>query len=147
MESVVEPTQATSSRTDSRRKLLDDCLEACAECELACIACADACLGERQLDALRTCIRLNLDCADACDVSARILARRLLEDTDFLRAQLDACGRICASCGAECLRHAGHHEHCRICADVCLRCERQCRETIRRLKQDGVSQLDAGERA
>jgi hypothetical protein len=29
-------------------------------------------------------------------------------------------------CGAECQRHAAHHEHHRICAEACHRCEAAC---------------------
>ena len=141
MESV-ERTPWARPNPAAERSLLDDCLEACAQCELACVACADACLGELQIDALRACIRLNIDCADTCDVTARLLARRRTGDPEFLRAQLEACARICASCGAECLRHAGHHEHCRICAEVCRRCEERCWETLRGLASDGISDLD-----
>lgn len=112
---------------------LEECIEACAECELACTACAGACLGEKEVNPLRTCIRLNQDCADACGVTARVLSRQVGGDIEFLRAELEACARICASCGAECLRHASHHEHCRICADACRRCEEACRKALRTL--------------
>ncbi|WP_228812395.1 hypothetical protein [Nocardia otitidiscaviarum] len=27
-------------------------------------------------------------------------------------------------------RHADRHEHCRICAETCLRCARSCRELL-----------------
>lgn len=112
---------------------LEGCLEACAECALACTGCADACLGEKNVDTLRRCIRRNHDCADACNMTARVLARQLDGDIEFLRAQLEACARICASCGAECQRHASHHEHCRICADACRRCEEACRKALQAL--------------
>lgn len=45
---------------------LVDCIEACFECGQTCTACADACLAEDMVAELRTCIRLNLDCADLC---------------------------------------------------------------------------------
>jgi len=34
------------------------------------------------------------------------------------------------SCGEECAGHADMHEHCRVCADVCRRCEQACRELL-----------------
>jgi hypothetical protein len=75
---------------------------------------------------LRRCIRLNEDCADTCETTARVLSRQVAGDVTFIRARLDTCARICAACGAECQRHAALHEHCRICATVCGRCEEQC---------------------
>jgi hypothetical protein len=44
---------------------------------------------------------------------------------------LETCALACRLCGEECERHAGKHEHCRICAESCRRCEQACREAIR----------------
>src|SRR5690606_11716455 len=57
------------------KQLLADCLEACLECTQTCTACADACLSEEMVADLRRCIRLNLDCADVCEATARVLTR------------------------------------------------------------------------
>ncbi|WP_139829775.1 four-helix bundle copper-binding protein [Mycobacterium gastri] len=45
------------------------------------------------------------------------------------RAVLQACAVACKSCAEECAGHESH-EHCRICAEVCSRCERTCGELI-----------------
>jgi hypothetical protein len=124
---------SSPNRTGQDRGTLEDCIQACAECGLTCTSCADACLGERELESLRKCIRLNQDCADTCGVTGTILARQFDGDVDFIRALLESCARICAACGAECQKHAEHHEHCRICADSCRRCEEQCRAALRML--------------
>ncbi|MGZ8414256.1 MAG: four-helix bundle copper-binding protein [Gemmatirosa sp.] len=102
---------------------LVECVEACFDCAQTCSACADACLAEDSVAELRGCIRLNLDCADVCDAAGRILARQTAADPPFVRELLRACLVACQACGAECERHAGHHEHCRVCAEACLRCE------------------------
>ena len=107
---------------------LADCMEACAACELACLACADACLDEPDFVSLRRCIRLDLDCADVCAATARLLSRRLDGDAKLLRSMVEACARACATCGAECHQHAEHHEHCRVCAEACRRCEQACED-------------------
>jgi hypothetical protein len=131
---VVEQTLSTTpNRTSSDETLLKGCIEACAECGLACTSCADACLGEKELEPLRKCIRLNQDCADACGTTERVLSRQLEGDMSFVRAMLEACASICAACAAECQRHARHHEHCRICAGACQRCEEQCRKMLKAL--------------
>ena len=84
---------------------LADCIAACFECAQACTACADACLSEEMVAELAACIRTDLDCADICVTTGK-------------------------ACGTECAKHAHMHEHCRICAEVCKRCEQACRELI-----------------
>ena len=133
MHAIEAMLSSTPNEPKLDRRLLRDCIDACLECAGTCTACADACLGESAVASLRRCIRLNADCADACGVVARMLARSFDGDLVFTRALLEACARICAACGAECQRHAGHHEHCRICTDACQRCEEQCRKVLRAL--------------
>jgi hypothetical protein len=117
-------------------EILAECIEACASCEFACNACSDACLLEPDIDKLRRCIRLNLDCVDICAATARLLTRRQTVDK-HLHAQLEACARVCASCDEECRRHAASHEHCRVCADACRICEEHCRGLLKALPEQG----------
>jgi hypothetical protein len=105
---------------------LIECIEACLDCAQSCTACADACLGEAEPAPLVRCIRTCLDCSDVCATTGRVLSRQTEFEADVARAVLEACAQACRTCGAECERHAGHHEHCRVCAEACLRCERAC---------------------
>jgi hypothetical protein len=103
------------------------CIEAAAACAQACTVCADACLGEEDVKAMVTCIRLDLDCAEVCRVTATLLARPSHRDAPALRAQLQACAEMCRACGEECARHGEHGmEHCRICAEACHECAEAC---------------------
>jgi hypothetical protein len=102
-------------------------LIACAE---ACTACADACLSEDSVADLTTCIRTNLDCADICGTTARVLSRHTGYDANISRSLLEACTTACQTCGDECGRHAAMHEHCRICAEACRACEQACRDLL-----------------
>ncbi|MDQ4077642.1 MAG: four-helix bundle copper-binding protein [Chloroflexota bacterium] len=97
-------------------------------CAQSCTACADACLGEQQIDMLRRCITLCLSCADVCETTGRLASRLTEADWSLLRSQLDSCITACQLCGSECERHAEHHEHCRICAAACRRCEEACNQ-------------------
>ena len=106
------------------------CIEACYECAQSCTACADACLSEEMVAELTTCIRTNLDCADVCDTTGRVLSRHTGYDANLTRAVLEACAAACKACGDECESHADMHEHCRVCAEACRRCETACRELI-----------------
>jgi len=131
MEAVEQMLSTTPNEPGLSRVNLSACIDACVACELACVACADACLGESQVAALRKCIRLNLDCADVCGTTARLLSRSLEPQEDLIRAQLELCVRACKECGAECHSHAGMHAHCRVCGDACRACEEHCRKLLR----------------
>jgi hypothetical protein len=103
-----------------------------AECVQACTACADACLAERELPMLVRCIRLNLDCADVCEATGRLVSRQTEPDRAIVRGQLQACVAACRACGAECERHAQgmQMEHCRVCAGACRRCAEACERLL-----------------
>ena len=51
------------------------CIEACDECAQVCTARADACLSEDMVAELTKCVRTDLDCADVCDTTGRVLSR------------------------------------------------------------------------
>jgi hypothetical protein len=105
-------------------------IEACYACAQTCVSCADACLAEDMVEQLRQCIRLNADCADVCSATATVANRRTGSNEEVIRKMLDACMTACRLCGAECERHASHHQHCRICADECRLCETACEEAL-----------------
>jgi hypothetical protein len=106
---------------------LAKCIDDCFACAQTCISCADACLAEPMVEQLRQCIRLNLDCADICDVTGAVASRRTGSNPEVLRQALELCSLACGQCAAECESHAEQHEHCRICAEQCRACEESCR--------------------
>jgi hypothetical protein len=112
------------------RQRLAAAVDALIACSQACTACADACLSEQNVAELAKCIRTNLDCADVCSTTARVLSRHTGYDANISRTVLEACATACKSCGDECERHAGMHEHCRVCADACRTCEQACRDLL-----------------
>ncbi|MEU5562588.1 four-helix bundle copper-binding protein [Micromonospora musae] len=105
-------------------------IETINSCAQACTACADACLSEEDVAELTKCVRTDLDCADVCTTTARVLSRHEGYDANVTRSVLEACVTACRACGDECARHAEMHEHCRICADVCRECEQACRDLL-----------------
>jgi hypothetical protein len=112
------------------RRLLAATIDALIGCSEACTACADACLSEQDIAQLAKCIRTNMDCADICGTTARVLSRQTGHDANISRTLLEACAMACKTCGDECTQHADMHEHCRICADACRDCERACRDLL-----------------
>lgn len=118
------------SETRLDRELLARTVDALLSCAQACTVCADACLSEEQDARMGECIRTDLNCADICATTARVLSRHTGDNAEVARAQLEACVQACRSCGDECERHADHHEHCRICAEACRTCEQACRDLL-----------------
>jgi hypothetical protein len=112
------------------KQLLARCIDTCLECAQACTACADADLGEQMATDLVKCTRLNLDCADICATTARVLSRQTEPDRGLIRAVVQACAQACRVSGDECDRHAHMHEHCRVCAEVCHRCQQVCEDVL-----------------
>nr|WP_235027785.1 four-helix bundle copper-binding protein [Dietzia maris] len=95
-----------------------------------CTSCADACLAEEMVADLRNCIRLNLDCADLCATTGKILSRRTGQNLATVKTTLEACRTACAECATECKKHEDMHEHCRVCAEACRKCEQACTELL-----------------
>ena len=62
------------------RDLVLRCIDECFDCAATCTSCADACLGEWDVLELVRCVRLNLDCADVCDATARVVTRQTEPD-------------------------------------------------------------------
>lgn len=124
-------TQTNPSTGAIKAPSLANAIEACFACAQACTACADACLGEQGVAPLLRCVRLNLDCADLCTATGRILSRQFAADAAILREALQACEQACKHCGDECSHHAQHGmEHCRVCAEACRRCALACHDLL-----------------
>ena len=132
MHTVSEMVRTNPQPAPMSRDALIQCIEVCMLCEQTCAACADACLGEPELDPLRRCIRANLDCADVCASTARMLSRHFAPEPSLIARQLALCAAACALCAEECGRH--HHEHCQVCAEMCARTEDECRQALNALK-------------
>ncbi|MFZ7127855.1 MAG: four-helix bundle copper-binding protein [Desulfobacterales bacterium] len=99
-------------------------------CAQACTACADACLGEKEVASLAACIRTNLDCADICTATGAVLSRMTKPSKSLMQSIVQACVTACNHCASECERHAEMHAHCRICAESCRRCEKECQDIL-----------------
>jgi hypothetical protein len=110
---------------------LVECIQACFDCAQACIADADANLGEHHVQEMLRCIQLCLDCADVCLATGGILSRQTDFDGATARAALQACMQICRVCGDECQQHAQRGmAHCQTCMEACRRCEEACHTVL-----------------
>jgi Domain of Unknown Function (DUF326) len=114
--------------------LLTATIDALSDCAQACVADADADMREQDVTAMVTCIRLCWDCADICTATMGVVSRQTAYAPGVTRPLLEACIAACNSCGDECARHAGHHQHCRVCEQACRRCEQACRDLLNALR-------------
>lgn len=115
-------------------QLVADAIDAANDCAVVCSACASACLSEESAAEMATCVRDDLDCADLCGVVVRHLARLNASDKQLTLSILAACIAACVQCADSCASHADHHEHCKLCADACRRCEAACQALVDALK-------------
>ncbi|MEW6473892.1 MAG: four-helix bundle copper-binding protein [Actinomycetota bacterium] len=122
-------------------KALARAIDALVACSQTCTACADACLSERSdiLPTLTRCIRDNLDCADICATTARVLSRHTGYDANLTRAQTAAAVQALKTCGDSCAEHRDAHDHCRICEQACRETERVLTELLPGLEPSGTA--------
>jgi hypothetical protein len=106
---------------EQHHKLMDALMKCASECN----HCAVACLDEQDVNMLARCIRLDIDCAGICHLSASFVAR----GSDHSGHVLEACARICEACAEECEKHS-HMDHCRKCAETCRHCAELCHSGI-----------------
>ena len=112
---------------------LAEAIDALGACAAACTACADACLGEPDIEHMRASIRADLACADLCVVTARFLTRTGGYDVPVVRNLLEATTKACSTSGEICEVHAQTHKHCRVCADACRRAEQAVQRLLTQL--------------
>lgn len=66
------------------------------------------------------CIKLDLDCADICQLAANMMAR----NSEYAKEICRLCAQICRACGEECQKHKA--DHCQRCAEACMACAQEC---------------------
>lgn len=92
-----------------------------AACAAACNMCATACLEEDDVKMMASCIKLDMDCAQICAMTAAFVAR----GSDHAAHLMKECVEICGKCAAECEKH--EMDHCQQCAEACRKCEAACK--------------------
>ena len=98
------------------------CIDACLRCASICDHCAHACTLEDNVNMMATCIRLDMECSAICYAAARLMSMHSTKSGNICRL----CADICAACARECERH--DTDHCKECASACLYCEQECRK-------------------
>ncbi len=98
------------------------CIQLCQDCHATCIQMIShgLKLGGRQ--AAPDHIRLLMDCAQICTMTADYMARESLLHDRMCRL----CSEICRLCAESCKRVAGDDLSVTQCAELCLRCAESC---------------------
>lgn len=97
-------------------KSITKIIDACLTCSVASERCAAECLSM----GLSSCVQICRDCADICNLTARMGAR----DSVFFSELCKLCDQICRRCIAECSMH--DHDCCAECVDACASCITAC---------------------
>lgn len=86
-----------------------------------CNQCAVSCLQEKDVQRMKKCIRLDLECAAICTAAVQVMSL----NGELSEQLCQLCAEVCNRCGQECARFT-EMEHCRKCAEVCRRCAEVC---------------------
>jgi hypothetical protein len=94
-------------------------------CAVECNHCAMACLEEPDVKKMAASIKLNIDCAEICRITATFASRGSMHAQHIMKE----CIEICLASAAECDKHS-HVDHCKECADACRKCADMCKGII-----------------
>ncbi len=95
------------------------------ECAALCNYCSTACLDEKNVSMMARCIKLDMDCAQLCELTAAFVSR----GSEHAKHVMKECLEVCVKCAEECGKHADM-EHCKECAEACRRCAEACRTML-----------------
>ena len=111
---------ADATHSDYSEQMLV-CIQNCQDCHRACLQTLHYCMNQGGRHATAEHLRLLMDCADICAVSAAFMLRA----SDLHGHTCAACAAVCRACAAECaamgddLRMAALADTCRHCAESC----------------------------
>ncbi len=95
-----------------------------AECVHACNDCFNGCLEEKNIDAMKECIRLDKECSIICGTTLELIHA----GGHFMKEILSLCEKACRACANECSKF--HEDHCKECAKACNECAKACSEFL-----------------
>ena len=101
---------------------MEACIRACMECHRICLHCIVHCLTKGGSHASADHIKIMMDCAQICAVSADFMIRGSDHHAHLCRE----CADICRDCERSCAGHTGADETMRACAEACRRCAEEC---------------------
>lgn len=116
---------ATGASMDGHRHMAEEmqrCIQLCHDCHVTCIQMIDHCLKLGSRQAAPDHIRLLMDCAQMCTITADFMARA----SSFHDRMCRLCAELCRSCADSCIGVAGDDQTVKQCAELCHRCAESC---------------------
>lgn len=98
------------------------CIQLCQDCHARCIQLISHCLAVGGRHATPTHIRLLMDCAQLCTVTADFMAR----DSALHDRTCTVCAELCRRCAENCDQVSGEDQLVKQCAELCRRCAESC---------------------
>lgn len=96
------------------------CIDACGRCSRTCLETLMYCM-EHEAHRQPEHLRLMLECADLCAVSARFM----IASSDFHRKLCGLCAEVCMACAESCGQF-GDDATMQECAAECRKCAEVC---------------------
>lgn len=98
------------------------CIQLCHDCHARCISMINHCLALGGRYVAPAHIRLLMDCAQMCMITADFMAR----ESSLHGRTCSLCAELCRSCAESCMRVAGDDQTVKQCAELCRRCAESC---------------------
>lgn len=102
---------------------MQHCIDNCTTCHNICVETISHCLLLGGEHASADHIRLLMDCAEICDVSADFMLRGSHRHDKVC----GVCAEVCRDCASECERLAHGDVTMMRCAETCRQCADSCR--------------------
>lgn len=99
------------------------CIQLCQDCHALCIQLIGHCLQLGGRHAAPDHIRLLMDCAQMCTITADYMAR----GSSFHDRTCGLCSEICRLCAESCEQVQGEDQLVKQCAEMCRRCAESCK--------------------
>lgn len=98
------------------------CIQLCQDCHALCIQLIGHCLQLGGRHAAPDHIRLLMDCAQMCTITADYMAR----GSSLHDRTCGLCAEICRLCAESCERVQGNDQMVKQCVEMCRRCAGSC---------------------
>lgn len=97
------------------------CIDACADCIVACKDAATENLKEDDIEMMSRTIKLDHDCAAVCILAMESMA----SDSELVSQICKLCMEVCNICAEACEEY-DYMAQCKISAEACRKCAIEC---------------------
>lgn len=123
---------ASTSKMSSKKSNLENwlnlppamqiCIQNCTDCYQMCSHLVDHCLSKGANHADSAHIKLLLDCARVCNLSADLMIRH----SEFRSSVCEVCADVCTACAVSCESFEKDDAMMQACAEICRKCASSC---------------------